>query len=151
MKPVAKRKTNEQTILWGGCPFFSFVPNIGFIISVIPPAIMALLQFGVTEMLIVIGVYIVINFLVDNLIKPRFIQEGVNISASVTFLSLIIWGWVLGPIGAILAVPMSIIVQAIFDSRQETRWVAYMMGSGAEPFEPEEAEADQDVVQEAVA
>jgi predicted PurR-regulated permease PerM len=141
----------EFAILWGVLSFFfSFVPNIGFIISVIPPAIMALLQFGVTEMLIVIGVYIGINFLIDNLIKPRFIQEGVNISASVTFLSLVIWGWVLGPIGAILAVPMSIILQAIFDSREETRWVAYMMGSGAEPFKPDEAEDDQNVVSETV-
>jgi predicted PurR-regulated permease PerM len=141
----------EFAILWGVLSFFfSFVPNIGFIISVIPPAIMALLQFGVTEMLIVIGVYIGINFLIDNLIKPRFIQEGVNISASVTFLSLIVWGWVLGPIGAILAVPMSIILQAIFDSREETRWVAYMMGSGAEPFKPDEAEDDQNVVSETV-
>jgi predicted PurR-regulated permease PerM len=141
----------EFAILWGVLSFFfSFVPNIGFIISVIPPAIMALLQFGVTEMLIVIVVYVVINFLVDNVIKPRFIQEGLNISATVTFLSLILWGWVLGPIGAILAVPMAIIVQAIFGSREETRWLAYLMGSGSEPFEPEE-EPDQNGLEEAVA
>jgi predicted PurR-regulated permease PerM len=80
----------------------------------------------------------VINFLVDNVIKPRFIEEGVNISASVTFLSLVIWGWVLGPIGAILAVPMSIIMQAVLASRDETRWLAYLMGSGQEPYNPEE-------------
>jgi predicted PurR-regulated permease PerM len=134
----------EFAVLWGVLSFFfSFVPNIGFIISVIPPAFMALLQFGVTEMLIVIGVYIVINFVVDNIIKPRFIEESVNISATVTFLSLVIWGWVLGPIGAILAVPMAIIVQAILASREDTRWLAYMMGTGSEPFEPEETGPDQ--------
>jgi predicted PurR-regulated permease PerM len=145
----------EFAVLWGVLAFFfSFVPNIGFIISVIPPAIMALLQFGVTEMLIVIGAYIIINFLVDNVIKPRFIEESVNISATMTFLSLIVWGWVLGPIGAILAVPMAIIVQAGLGSRKETRWLAYMaymMGTGSEPFEPEEAEDDQNVLAEDVA
>lgn len=133
----------DFALLWGVLSFFmSFVPNVGFIISVIPPALMALIQFGVTEMLIVIVAYVVINFLVDNVIKPRFIQEGVNISVTVTFLSLIVWGWVLGPIGAILAVPMAIIVQAILDSREQTRWMAYMMGSGSEPYEPEK-EPDQ--------
>ena len=129
----------EFAILWGILSFFfSFVPNIGFLISVIPPAILALIQFGFTEMLIVVGAYIVINFLTDNVIKPRFIEEGVNISVSVTFVSLVVWGWVLGPIGAILAVPMSIIVQAILNSRDDTRWLAYMMGSGQEPYNPEE-------------
>jgi len=129
----------EFAVLWGILSFFfSFVPNIGFLISVIPPALLALIQFGFTEMLIVVGAYIVINFLTDNVIKPRFIEEGVNISVAVSFLSLIIWGWVLGPIGAILAVPMSIIVQAILNSRDETRWLAYMMGSGSEPYNPEE-------------
>lgn len=126
----------EFALLWGLFSFFlSFVPNVGFIISVIPPALMALLQFGVQEMLIVVIAYIVLNFLVDNVIKPRFIQESVNLSPTVTFISLVVWGWVLGPIGAILSVPMTIIIQHIFSSREETRWVAYLMGSGSEPFE----------------
>jgi predicted PurR-regulated permease PerM len=99
---------------------------------------LALVQFGWATALIVVVAYIGINFLVDNVIKPKFIQEGVNISATVTFLSLTVWAWVLGPIGAILAVPMSIILQTIFDSREETRWLAYLMGSGEEPFQPEE-------------
>ncbi len=129
----------DFALLWGVLSFFmSFIPSVGFFISVIPPAIMALLQFGVTEMLIVIVLYIVINFIVDSVIKPRFIEEGLNISVTVTFLSLILWGWVLGPIGAILAVPMAMIVQSILDSREETRWMAYMMGNGSEPFKPEE-------------
>lgn len=129
----------DFALLWGVLSFFmSFVPNVGFIISVIPPALMALIQFGFTEMLIVIVAYIVINFLVDNVIKPRFIEKSVNISATVAFLSLILWGWILGPIGAILAVPMAIILQSILNSREQTRWMAYMMGSGSEPFKAED-------------
>lgn len=130
----------EFAVLWGVLSFFfSFIPNVGFWFSVIPPAIMALIQFGPGQMLVVVVAYIVINFLVDNVIKPQFIQRGVNISATVTFLALIIWGWVLGPIGAILAVPMAMIIQAIFDSRPETRWVAYLMGGGDKPFNPDAA------------
>lgn len=137
----------DFALLWGVLSFFmSFIPSVGFLISVIPPALMALIQFGFTEMLIVIVAYVIINFLVDNVIKPRFIEEGVNISATVTFLSLILWSWVLGPIGAILAVPMAIMVQSILDSREETRWMAYLMGSGSEPFKPEE-EIDQVVLE----
>jgi AI-2 transport protein TqsA len=139
----------EFAVLWGILSFFlSFVPNVGFIISVIPPALMALLQYGPREMLIVIVAYNVINFLVDNVVKPRFIEKGVNISVLQTFLSLILWSWVLGPIGAILAVPMAIIVQAVLNSRPETHWLGYMMGSGEEPFNPE-AEPDQDVTEQA--
>jgi predicted PurR-regulated permease PerM len=130
----------EFALVWGVLSFFlSFVPNIGFIISVIPPAIMALLQFGAPQMLIVVVAFIVINGLVDNVIKPQFIKEGVNIAPSVTFLSLVLWGWVLGPIGAILAVPAAIVIQAILNGQESTRWLAYMMGSGEEPFK-EEAE-----------
>ena len=130
----------EGAVLWGVLSFFlSFVPSIGFLISVIPPAIMALVQFGWETALIVVVLYIIINFLVDNVIKPKFIQEGVNISVLVTFVSLIVWGWVLGPIGAILAVPMAIIIQTVLGSREETRWMAYLMGSGEEPYEPKEA------------
>lgn len=139
----------EFAILWGILSFFlSFVPSVGFLISVIPPALLAFIQFGTTQMLIVIVAYVVINFLVDNVIKPRFIAHDLNISATVTFLSLIIWGWVLGPAGAILAVPMSIIVQAILASREESRWLAYLMGTGQEPFRPEEdLVMDQDALE----
>jgi predicted PurR-regulated permease PerM len=129
----------EGALLWGVLSFFlSFIPSIGFLISVIPPAIMALVQFGWQTALIVVVLYIIINFVVDNVIKPKFIQEGVNVSASVTFISLTVWAWVLGPIGAILAVPMAIIIQAVFANREETRWVAYLMGSGDEPYDAEE-------------
>ena len=133
----------DFALLWGLLFFFmSFIPGVGFLIALVPPAIMAMIQFGTTEMLIVITFYAVTHFALYNVIKPLFIEKDVNISIAVTFLSLIVWAWVLGPIGAILAVPMTIIVQAILDSREETRWLAYLMGGGSEPFKPKE-ELDQ--------
>lgn len=73
--------------------------------------------------------------------KPEMAEIGKILGAAAEFVGIVVSGfsnWVLGSIGAILAVPMSIIVQAILDSRDETRWLAYMMGSGKEPFNPEE-------------
>jgi AI-2 transport protein TqsA len=87
--------------------------------------------------MIVIVTYIVINFVVYSVIKPRFIQKDLGISYAVAFLFLILWSWVLGPIGAILAVPIAIIVKAILESRKETRWLAYLMSNGSEPFKLE--------------
>jgi len=89
-------------------------------------------------MLIVFAADLIIHFVLYNLIKPLIIERGVNISDAVTFMSLIVWAWILGPNGAILAVPMTIIVKAILDSREQTRWLANMMGSGSEPFKPKE-------------
>lgn len=127
----------EFALLWGVFAFFmSFVPQIGIILALIPPAIMALIQFGVTEMLIVIAGFIIINQLVENFVKRPILQKRLNLSVLVIFISLILWGWVLGPIGAILSVPMALIVKTILDSREETRWMAYLMGDGQEPFNP---------------
>jgi AI-2 transport protein TqsA len=137
----------DFAILWGLLAFFmSFVPAVGLLIAIFPPALLALMQFGVTEMMIVIAAYFVSHTVLYSVIKPLFIEKEVNISVAVTFLSLVVWGWVLGPIGAILSVPMTIIVQTILDSREETRWLAYMMGSGSEPFKPKE-ELDQETLE----
>jgi predicted PurR-regulated permease PerM len=81
--------------------------------------------------------YIVINFVVDSVIKPRFIQKDLGISYAVAFLFLLLWSWVLGPIGAISAVPIAMIVKATLESRKETLWLAYLMGDGSKPFKQE--------------
>lgn len=89
----------DFALLWGVLAFFlSFVPAVGIFIAIVPPALMALIQFGVPQMLIVIVGYIIISFVAVNHIKPRFVQKTVNISVLVTFLSLILWGWVRSPL-----------------------------------------------------
>lgn len=125
----------DFALLWGVLSFFmSFIPNIGFIVSLVPPALMALIELGPARMLVVIVGYILINGVVDNILKPKLFQQGLSLSPAVTFLSLIVWGWVLGPIGAILSVPMAMVVQAVLESQEQTRWIAYMMSDGREPF-----------------
>ncbi len=106
----------DFAILWGFLAFlFSFIPNIGFILSLVPPAVLALIQFGWVHCIIVIVFYLVINTIVDNVIKPRFLGKEFNMSILVVFLSLLFWGWLLGAIGAILGVPLTMIGKRIFE------------------------------------
>jgi predicted PurR-regulated permease PerM len=128
----------DFALLWGLFAFFmSFVPQVGILLALIPPAIMALVQFGVTEMLIVIGGYLIIYQVVENFLKRPYLQKKLNVSMLVIFISLILWGWVLGPIGAVLSVPMALLVKAILDSGEETRWMAYLMSDRQEPYNSE--------------
>jgi predicted PurR-regulated permease PerM len=99
----------EYPVLWAFLSFlFSFIPNFGFILSVLAPAFLALMNSGsMTAILVVVG-FIVINAIVENVIRPRVMGEELNLSLSIIFISLIFWTWILGALGAILAIPLTI-------------------------------------------
>jgi len=102
-------------VLWGVLSFLvSFIPAIGGIIAFIPPALLAFLEFGWTKSVIVIIGFILINNLCDNVLKPKLMKQGLDISILLIFLSLMFWSWVLGPIGAVLAVPLTLFVKKFF-------------------------------------
>lgn len=102
----------DFAITWAALSFFlSFVPVVGFIMALLPPACIALLEHGLGRALMVAGGYLLINFVVDNIIKPRFMQHGFRISILEVFFSLLFWGWVLGPVGTVLAVPLTLTVR----------------------------------------
>lgn len=107
----------EHALLWGVLSFLlSFVPNIGFTLSMLPPMLLALLAGGWVDAVIVFVAYQVINTVIDNVIGPRFVGKQMNISALVSFLSVIFWAWLLGPTGAILAVPLTVLVRDLAES-----------------------------------
>jgi AI-2 transport protein TqsA len=118
-------------VLWGVLAFLTnYIPNIGFLIGLAPPAVLGLLQGGWGLMLAVVAVYGLLNFVLQSVVQPRFVGDAVGLSSTVTFLSLILWSWVLGPIGAILAVPLTLLVKAILvDSDPKAVWVNAMIGS----------------------
>ena len=129
-------------LLWGVFAFLmGFIPNIGIFLAIIPPAIMAYIQFGFPQMVAVVVGFLIINQLINSSIKTRYIRSRLNLSAPVLFLSLMLWGWVFGPIGAIVAVPIALLIQAILGSRPETSWLAYLMGDGHESYNPGENQA----------
>jgi AI-2 transport protein TqsA len=101
-------------VTWGLLSFITnYIPNVGFILGVIPPALIGLLQGGPKLMITVIVVYSVLNFVVQSLIQPRFIGDSVGLSVTVTFLTLFFWTWLIGPLGAILAIPLTLLAKAL--------------------------------------
>jgi predicted PurR-regulated permease PerM len=112
-------------LVWGLLSFVTnFVPNIGFLVGLVPPALLALLDGGVSKMLVVIVAYVVINFVVQSLIQPKVVGDALGLTATISFLSLIFWAFVLGPLGAILALPMTLLVKAIFvDADPANAWI----------------------------
>lgn len=110
---------------WGILAFVTnFVPNIGFIVGLVPPAILALLDGGFGEMVVVIVAYILINFVVQSLIQPKVVGDALGLTATISFVSLVFWAFVLGPLGAILALPMTLLVKAIFvDADPSKAWL----------------------------
>ncbi|MET0929933.1 MAG: AI-2E family transporter [Aeromicrobium sp.] len=110
--------------VWGVLAFVTnFIPNIGFVIGVAPPALIALLEGGPSLMIWVIVLYSAVNFVVQSIIQPRYVGNAVGLSTTLTFLSLVFWSWVLGPLGALLAVPMSLLTRALLvDADPAGRW-----------------------------
>lgn len=102
------------SVLWGLLAFVTnYVPNVGFVIGVAPPAVLALLDGGWRPMVVVLVVYSLLNFVVQSLIQPRFVAGSVGLSTLVTVLALVFWTWLLGPLGAVLAVPATLLAKAL--------------------------------------
>ncbi len=118
-------------LLWGLLAFITnYIPNIGFVIGVIPPAVLGLLEGGPGLMLSVIAVYSVINLVIQSIIQPKFVGDAVGLSTTLTFLSLVFWAWVLGPLGALLAIPLSLLVKAVLvDSDPDSRWLLPLLSN----------------------
>ncbi len=93
--------------------FFNFIPNIGIVMAIIPPAALALLEYGWVRALLVVAGYVILNLIAENIIKPRTMKARLDISPLLTILSVIFWTWVLGPPGTVLAVPLTITLQKL--------------------------------------
>jgi AI-2 transport protein TqsA len=133
-------------LLWGLLAFITnYIPNIGFIIGLVPVAILGLLEGGVGLMLGVIAVYCAINIVIQSIIQPKVVGDAVGLSATLSFLSLVFWAWVLGALGALLAIPLSLLVKALLvDVDPSVRWLNPLIGdttqsSPDEPTAPEKA------------
>jgi AI-2 transport protein TqsA len=121
----------DFAILWGVLSFlFNYIPNIGYIVALIPPMIMALLEFGVGKALAVFVGYALINNFFDMVIAPRYLGKGLDLSTLVTFLAVIFWTWVLGPIGAFLALPLTVMLKKLLlEPFADTRLLATLIGA----------------------
>ena len=111
----------DLALVWAVLAFImNFVPNVGIILALVPPVILTLLELGWQRAVVILAGFLVLNFIVDNLVKPRFMQSGLDVPPIVGLLSLVIWAYLLGPIGTILALPLTIAVRRVLEDAQVT-------------------------------
>ncbi|MGY4643215.1 AI-2E family transporter [Cellulomonas sp. URHB0016] len=131
-------------LLWLGVPapavwailafVTNFIPNIGFVLGVIPPTVMALVVGGWPLALAVIAVYSVVNVVLQVLVQPKFVADAVNITLTLSFASVVFWTFVIGPLGAILAVPLTLLTRAmLLQGGARSAWMAWLSGDDAVP------------------
>lgn len=120
----------DYPVLWGLLAFLlNFVPNIGSIIAAIPPVLLALVQLGPQGALLAASGSLAVNTVVGNFIEPRVMGTGLGLSPLVVMLSLVFWGWVLGPVGMLLSVPLTMIAKIAFEATPSTRPIAILLGT----------------------
>ncbi|BBN81304.1 membrane protein [Pseudoalteromonas sp. A25] len=124
----------DYFILWGVVAFLlNYIPNIGSIIAAIPAVLLALLTQGPLIAGIVAVGYVTINTVMGNIVEPKYMGRGLGLSALVVFLSLIFWGWLLGTVGMLLSVPLTMVVKIALENSEDGHWLATMLGSSDEP------------------
>lgn len=123
----------DFALMWGVLAFLlNFVPTIGSIIAAVPPVLLALVQLGFAPATTTAGLYLVINLGIGNILEPRIMGSGVGLSPLVIFISMAFWGWVLGPVGMLLSVPLTMTLKIGLGYSEKTRHVALILGSNSE-------------------
>jgi AI-2 transport protein TqsA len=131
-------------LLWGLLAFlFNYVPAIGSILAGIPPVLLGLILHGFWPALGVMACYLIINVTIGNFLEPMLLGERFGISTVIVILSVLFWGFVWGPVGMLLAVPLTMLVKVMLDNSSDLRWISALMGKntsdgGDEDEEPEE-------------
>ena len=125
----------DYFVLWGLLAFLlNFIPTFGSVLAAVPAVLLALVQLGVGEAGLVAAGFLAVNFGVGSVLEPRIMGKGLDLSALVVFLSLVFWGWVLGPVGMLLSIPLTIMVKIALESFEDTNWIGVMLGSGRDAF-----------------
>jgi AI-2 transport protein TqsA len=118
-------------VLWGLLAFLlNYIPNVGSILAAVPPMLLALLQLGGGSSLAIIVGFVLINNVLGNIVEPRIMGQGLGLSPFAVLLSLVFWGWVLGPVGMLLSIPLTMGVKIAMESGKETQWIAVLLGGG---------------------
>ncbi|MEQ0405709.1 AI-2E family transporter [Klebsiella sp. JB_Kp033] len=114
--------------MWGLLAFaLNYIPNIGSVLAAIPPILQVLVFGGLYEALVVLAGYLIVNLVFGNILEPRIMGRGLGLSTLVVFLSLIFWGWLLGPVGMLLSVPLTIIVKIALEQTSGGQSIAFLL------------------------
>ena len=121
----------DYAVLWGLIAFLlNFIPTVGSFIAAVPAVLLALVQLGVFEAGLTLAGFVMVNLIMGNVLEPRWMGRGLNLSPLVVFVSLVLWGWVLGPVGMLLSIPLTIMLKIALENQDETRWIGIMLGAG---------------------
>lgn len=117
-------------LLWGFLAFLlNFIPNFGSLIAAVPTILLALIQLGPIHALFTTIVYFLSNMVFGNFVEPKVMGKGLDISPIVVLVSLVFWGWVWGPIGMILSVPLTVVIKLTMEASDDTRWIGVLLSS----------------------
>lgn len=123
----------DFAVMWGLVAFLlNFVPTVGSIIAAIPAVLLALVQLGPGPAATTAACYLVINVLIGNILEPRIMGTGIGLSPLVIWVTMAFWGWVLGPVGMLLSVPLTMTLKIALAASEKTRWIALLLGSNAD-------------------
>lgn len=120
-------------VLWALLAFLlNYIPNIGSIIAAVPAVILTFLQLGAGYASVVVGLFVSVNMIMGNFVEPRFMGRSLGLSTLVVFLSLIFWGWLLGMVGMLLSVPLTMILKIALENSEDGRWFSILLSSDEE-------------------
>ncbi|WP_455756701.1 AI-2E family transporter [Sulfurimonas sp.] len=120
----------DYAFLWAVLAFlFNFIPNIGSIIAAVPAVLLTLVQLGAFSAVFVAGVYVVVNVVIGSIVEPKVMGKGLGLSTLVVFLSLLFWGWLLGTVGMLLSIPLTIMAKIALDANENTKWISLLLGT----------------------
>jgi len=121
----------DYAFLWAVLAFLlNFIPNIGSIIAAVPAVLLTLVQMGSISALVVTAIYIGVNILIGSVLEPKIMGRGLGLSTLVVFLSLLFWGWLLGIVGMLLSIPLTMMAKIVLDANENTRFIAVLLGTG---------------------
>jgi AI-2 transport protein TqsA len=127
----------DHFMLWAVLAFMlNYIPNIGSIIAALPAVLIAFVQYGAASAGFAALGFVLVNTIMGNLVEPRLMGRGMGLSTLVVFLSLIFWGWLLGTVGMLLSVPLTMVVKIALESREESKWLAVLLSSEGDKASP---------------
>lgn len=121
----------DYPFLWAVLAFMlNFIPNIGSIIAAVPAVLLTFVGLDAISTFMVILLYVFVNVVIGSIVEPRIMGRGLGLSTLVVFLSLLFWGWLLGIVGMLLSIPLTIMAKIILNANEKTKWIAILLGSG---------------------
>ena len=124
----------DDALLWAvGAFLLSFVPYIGLVLALIPPTILAYAESGLPAAAVIVVGGVALNVLAENVLEPSLTGRALSLTTWLVFTAFFFWVWLLGPVGALLSMPITVLIVLVLDHNESTRWVATLLSRAPAP------------------